>query len=66
MGAAIINLLPVPPLDGYRIAMQSLEAVRQGRPVNPQVERAMTLSGLAVILMAGIYLIISDIIHLLG
>ena len=65
MSVAILNLLPIPPLDGYRLVIQSVEALRHGQPVSPKFDQAMTLCGLTAIAMCGIYLTYTDIMHLL-
>ena len=65
MSVAILNLLPVPPLDGYRLVIQSVEALRHGQPVSPRFEQAMTFCGLTAIALCGIYLTYNDIIQLL-
>ena len=65
MSVAVLNLLPIPPLDGYRMVIQSVEALRHGRPLNPKVDQAMTLCGLAAIGTAFIYLTFNDLLHLL-
>ena len=38
---------------------------KSGKPVNPKVEKAMFLGGIAIILTASMYLIITDILKLL-
>ena len=65
LGVAILNLIPFPPLDGFRIAMESAQALRKGEPVNPRVEQVLVLGGMSLIWMAGIYLIMNDLIRLL-
>ena len=65
LGTAALNLLPVPPLDGYRLVMQTVQAARRGKEVSPKVERAMVMGGLGLIMAAGLYLVFTDIMHLL-
>ncbi len=62
---AILNLIPFPPLDGFRMVMETLQAVRHGEPVSPRVEQALVLGGMSLIWMTGIYLILNDLIRLL-
>ena len=66
MSMAIINLLPIPPLDGYQAVIRSLRALKGGQPLNPRVERLVTITGLAAIAAAAVYLALQDIIILLG
>ncbi len=46
----IINLLPIPALDGGRIAFVLLEVLRGGRRISPQKERLAHLVGLVLLL----------------
>ena len=65
LGTAFLNLLPIPPLDGYNLLLQTISRIRNNRPINPTFERALTISGISFIVTATIYLIMSDIIQLL-
>ena len=65
LGVAVTNMLPIPPLDGYRIAAEGVEALRGGRPANPKLERAMTAGGLLLIFLTGLYLLLNDITKLI-
>ena len=65
LGTAALNLLPVPPLDGYRLVVQSVQAARRGKEMNPRLERAMVAGGLGLIIATGLYLVFNDIMHLL-
>ena len=66
MSIALINLLPVPPLDGYRLVTQTIQALRNGKPISPRVDHAMTLSGFTVIYAAALYLLLNDVIYIFG
>ena len=65
LGTAALNLLPVPPLDGYRLVTQSVQAARRGKEMDPRLERAMVMGGLCLIIATGVYLVFNDIMHLL-
>jgi regulator of sigma E protease len=60
---AIINMLPFPPFDGFRIVLLAIEGV-MGRRVNEKVEIGVTVSGVAILL--GLFLVITfrDIFNL--
>jgi len=60
----IINLLPIPALDGGRLVFVALELVRGGRRVDPQKEGLVHLVGIVVLL--GLFLIVSyfDVLRL--
>ena len=62
---ALLNMAPFPPLDGYRLVVHSIEALRHSKPINPKLERAMIFSGLAIIATASTYLVLIDLIQLL-
>ena len=62
---ALLNLAPFPPLDGYRLVVQSIEALRHSKPINPKLEQAMIFSGLAIIATASTYLVLIDLIQML-
>ena len=64
-GSAILNLLPIPPLDGYRLVIDTVQACRKNKPISPAIERAVTLSGISIIITATTYLIMADIVRLL-
>lgn len=60
----IINLLPIPALDGGRLVFVGLELVRGGRRVDPQKEGLVHLVGIVVLL--GLFLVVSyfDVLRL--
>ena len=46
---AVVNLLPIPPLDGAKILLLGLEAVR-GKPLNPEREGMIHMVGYACLI----------------
>ena len=56
----ITNLLPLPALDGGRIAFVLLELVR-GKPIAPRFEGTIHLVGFAFLLALGILIIANDL-----
>ncbi len=56
----LVNLLPVPMLDGGKIAFLLVEAVR-GRPVDPEKENLVHLIGFAILFALGILVTVRDI-----
>ncbi len=60
---AVINLLPIPPFDGFRIVLLLIEGIIRRR-VNERIEIGVTVAGAAVVL--GFFLIITfrDIFNL--
>jgi regulator of sigma E protease len=62
---AIINVLPLPMLDGGRIAFVLLEIVRRGRRIAPEKEAIVHLVGLALIITSAVVITYFDVIRLI-
>lgn len=62
---ALINLLPIPGLDGGRLVIVAVEAVIR-RPVAPRVVNALMLAGLAFVVILMVVVSINDIARLVG
>ena len=56
----VINLLPIPALDGGRLLFLLLEAVR-GKPIPPEKEGMVHLAGFAVLMFVMILVLFNDI-----
>jgi regulator of sigma E protease len=63
---AIINVLPLPMLDGGRIAFVILEVIRGGRRIAPEKEAIVHLVGLALILTMAVVVTYFDILRIIG
>ncbi len=63
---AIVNLLPIPALDGGRITFVLLELARRGRRVSPEKERIVHLVGWALLITMLIAVSVSDIQRIVG
>ena len=66
LGTAATNLLPIPPMDGYKMVADTTQTLRKGRPVNPALERAMVAGGIVLMFLAGLYLLVKDMTERLG
>lgn len=55
----VINLLPIPPLDGGRLAILGIETLKR-RPINKKVVLGINAVGMALLLTLMIYFIFSD------
>ena len=58
----IMNLLPIPALDGSRLVFLVLEALR-GRPVDPEKEALVHMVGITLLLLLMIVITYKDILH---
>jgi len=61
----VLNLLPIPVLDGGHLFFYLIEAVK-GRPVSPEVELLGQRIGIAAILMLMVFAFYNDIARLLN
>jgi len=60
----LMNLLPIPALDGSRLVFLLIEAVR-GRPIDPEKENLIQSIGFAILLALGILVTFKDIQRLM-
>lgn len=58
------NLIPFPMLDGGKLTLIGVEAVR-GKPISPQKEAAISMVGFILVILLGIYAAYNDIIRLI-
>jgi regulator of sigma E protease len=61
----LINLLPVPMLDGGHLVFYALEAIF-GKPVSPRAQEISFRIGFALVIMLMLFSTWNDIIHLTG
>ena len=59
----MINLFPIPVLDGGHLVFYAVEAVR-GKPVGEKVQEAATAVGLGLVLMLMVFVTWNDIVNL--
>ncbi len=59
----LLNLFPVPLLDGGHLLFYSIEAVR-GRPLSERAQEVGFRIGLAIVVMLMIFATVNDILHL--
>jgi len=63
---AIINILPLPALDGGRIAFVLLEWVRRGKRVSPKTEGLVHFVGFAMLMSLILVITYQDIIRIIS
>ena len=61
----VINLLPLPALDGGRLLFLFLEAVR-GKPIPPEKEGMVHLAGFMALFALMVFVMFNDISRLFG
>ncbi|CAK9158000.1 unnamed protein product [Ilex paraguariensis] len=61
---AVINLLPLPALDGGTLALILIEAARGGRKLPLELEQGIMSSGIMFVIILGLFLIIRDTLNL--
>jgi len=62
---AIVNLLPLPALDGGFLLLIAIEAARGGKKIPVEIEQAITGAGVAFLFVSGASLIVRDAMNLL-
>lgn len=63
---AIINILPLPMLDGGRIAFVLIEIARGGKRIAPEKEAIVHLIGLAIIITMAVVVTYFDVIRIIS
>ena len=65
LSLGVINILPLPPLDGGKIALELIERLR-GKPLPRGLSIGVSLSGAALLFALIAYLMYTDITRLVG
>jgi regulator of sigma E protease len=66
LNLAIINLLPLPALDGGRIIFVLLEWIRRGKKVAPETEGKVHFIGFALLIILMLAVTFQDIVRIIG
>ncbi|MBR5969893.1 MAG: site-2 protease family protein [Lachnospiraceae bacterium] len=62
---AIMNLLPIPGLDGGRLLFLLIEVVR-GRPVPPEKEGFVHIAGMVALVILMVFVLFKDLVRFIG
>ena len=62
---AIVNLLPIPGLDGGRIVFVAIEGIRRGKRISAKKEGLIHLIGFALLLMLIVLVSYNDVMRLI-
>lgn len=65
LNIGLLNLLPIPALDGSRLVFLGIEGVR-GRPIDPEKENLVHLVGIVLLIMLIIFVTYNDILRILN
>ena len=57
---AVLNLLPIPVLDGGQLTLLGVEAVR-GKPLPEKAENIIYIGGAALVIMLMIFAVFNDV-----
>ncbi|HEX9037748.1 MAG TPA: site-2 protease family protein [Ktedonobacterales bacterium] len=66
LSLAIMNLLPIPALDGGRILFVLIEVLRRGKRISPEREGLVNLIGMAAVLLLVAVITFGDISNLIA
>lgn len=66
LNLAIINILPIPALDGGRVLLILIEVLRGGKRLKPEREGLINFIGMALLLTLMVVITVNDVIHLGG
>ena len=61
---AILNILPLPALDGGRLLFLAIEVVRRGKRISPQKEALVHLAGFVFLISAVVFISYFDILRI--
>ena len=61
---AVVNMLPIPALDGGKVLFILIEAI-VGRKLNPKYENYISIAGLVLILALFIFVTVNDILRII-
>src|SRR6266852_8577397 len=63
LNLAIINILPIPALDGGRILLILIELLRGGKRLKPEREGIINFVGMAILLTLIVIITVNDVLH---
>jgi regulator of sigma E protease len=61
MNLGVMNMLPIPALDGGRVFFRIIEILRFGKPINPKVEATIHGVGMTILLMLTAVIALKDL-----
>ena len=64
LNLGIINLVPLPALDGGRLLMLAIEAIRGGKKIDPNKEAMINMVGIGALMLFMVFITYKDILRL--
>lgn len=64
LSLGLTNLLPFPPLDGGKIVIYLIEAIRK-KQMNEKIEIQLQMLGFALLILLSIYITYNDILRII-
>lgn len=64
MSLGVTNLLPFPPLDGGKIVIYIIEAIRK-KPIGLDLEMRIQLIGFVALIMLSVFVTYNDIVRVI-
>ncbi|RDY23898.1 RIP metalloprotease RseP [Romboutsia maritimum] len=66
LNLGIFNLLPIPALDGGRLFLLAVEAIRGGKKIDPNKEAMVNLVGFGALMLFMVFITYKDILRLVN
>ena len=66
LNLALLNLLPIPALDGARLMFVAIEVLRGGRRIAPEKEGLVHLAGMVVLIGLMFFIAFADVRRIIG
>ena len=63
MNLGVVNLLPLPALDGGRLVFLIIEGIRR-KPVKPEIEGYVHFAGMALLMLLMVIICVKDVVGL--
>lgn len=64
LSLGVTNLLPFPPLDGGKIVLYIIEAIRK-KPLNQKIENVIQMTGFYILIGLSIFVMYNDVVRIL-
>ncbi len=64
LSLGVTNLMPFPPLDGGKIVLLIIEAIRR-KPLNEKIELYLQIAGFSLLILLSLYITYNDVIRII-